>query len=100
MRTTIPRVKYDPERMILFGHSAGAHMATCLSVSVLRAVNQNQQAEDLPVPLCNRLLNSMRRAIKAVVGFAGIYDLVALDHDFPTYSIHSHSLSCFTSLFV
>jgi acetyl esterase/lipase len=77
-------VKYDPKRMVLFGHSAGAHMATCLSITALWVANR--EAGPLPIPLSDKLLTSLCHSIRAVVGFAGIYDLVMLDRDFPTYN--------------
>jgi hypothetical protein len=62
-------------------------MASFLSVTALWVANQEMDLSlPLPLPLPNNLLSSLCRSVKGVVGFAGIYDLVMLDRDFPTYS--------------
>jgi len=65
------RVPYDPERIIVIGHSCSAHIIACILLD-------SSDPRIVPSP---RLLD----AVKAVVLTEGIYDLDKLLETFPAY---------------
>lgn len=65
MSKTPPSDRYDPARLFLIGHSAGAHIATSLVLA------------DAFAPA--------RAVVQGVVAADGIYDIPLLLHHFPDY---------------
>jgi acetyl esterase/lipase len=69
VRRSAPRYGYDPERIFVGGHSAGAHISALLAFSpgYLQAVGEKPES------------------VRGFVGIEGIYDLPALVQRFPQY---------------
>eukprot|EP00007_Cunea_sp_BSH-02190019_P005273 CAMPEP_0174244448 /NCGR_PEP_ID=MMETSP0417-20130205/35283_1 /TAXON_ID=242541 /ORGANISM="Mayorella sp, Strain BSH-02190019" /LENGTH=310 /DNA_ID=CAMNT_0015324135 /DNA_START=32 /DNA_END=964 /DNA_ORIENTATION=+ len=81
----------DPSQVFLIGHSAGGHMAGLLTLqpkhyfesarAQLRACRSESASCSAAVEPSIEALPQIRGA----VGISGIYDLVAIDADFPSY---------------
>ncbi|KAL6074608.1 Alpha/beta hydrolase [Balamuthia mandrillaris] len=70
LKTNAQTYGYDPQRIFLFGHSAGAHMSGLLA---------------LDPSYLSQFGESAASSLRGIVGASGIYDLVLLNQECPTY---------------
>ena len=82
----------DPDRVGLIGDSAGAHLSALVALAGDEPPFSNQY--------CNDLYAATRANVKAVIGFYGVYDMVAQwEHDQitrPRDSVTEKLLGCAT----
>ena len=85
VRGSAGEIKVDPERIGLFGASAGAHLASLAALG--GAAFQGRLSEDAHAGVSTK--------VKALVGVYGVYDIVAMWQTYPRQSPRENNIENF-----